>query len=209
MSSRVNVVKVDFLNNPAKFTDGFNVEIIFEAQEDLPGDLEWELTYVGTPSSSEKDQVLETILIGPIREGRHKFQLEAEAPKPELIPEDDVIGVTALLLTCKYNDQQFLKIGYFVSIDYTTEELRENRPEEIDFAQLERCVKEEDVRVHYNIIKWIEEEPIEEEPIEENQNQEDENMEKENQENEAVEVTSKMDVEDVVAEEPEPQSVEE
>jgi hypothetical protein len=30
--------------------------------------------------------------------------LQADAPKPELIPKNDVVGVTVLLLTCSYRD---------------------------------------------------------------------------------------------------------
>lgn len=36
-------------------------------------DLEWKMIYVGSAESEEYDQVLDTIYVGPIPEGRHKF----------------------------------------------------------------------------------------------------------------------------------------
>jgi len=35
--------------------------------------LEWKIIYVGAAESEEFDQTLETILVGPIPGGRHKF----------------------------------------------------------------------------------------------------------------------------------------
>ena len=36
-------------------------------------DLEWKIIYVGAAESEEYDQTLETILVGPVPSGRHKF----------------------------------------------------------------------------------------------------------------------------------------
>ena len=36
-------------------------------------DLEWKIIYVGAAESEEYDQTLETILVGPVPCGRHKF----------------------------------------------------------------------------------------------------------------------------------------
>lgn len=36
-------------------------------------DLEWKMIYVGCAESEEFDQVLDTIYVGPIPEGRHMF----------------------------------------------------------------------------------------------------------------------------------------
>ena len=91
MSARANVVSIEILDNPAKFTDNFKLEVTFECFEDLPeggrpfrasnfpqfaADLEWKLTYVGSADSNDHDQVLDSILVGPIPEGRHKFLFE-------------------------------------------------------------------------------------------------------------------------------------
>lgn len=36
-------------------------------------DLEWKMIYVGSAESEEHDQVLDTIYVGPIPEGKHMF----------------------------------------------------------------------------------------------------------------------------------------
>jgi len=35
--------------------------------------LEWKIIYVGSAESEEYDQVLDTVYVGPVPEGRHKF----------------------------------------------------------------------------------------------------------------------------------------
>lgn len=40
---------------------------------DILLDLEWKMIYVGSAESEEFDQVLDTIYVGPIPEGRHMF----------------------------------------------------------------------------------------------------------------------------------------
>ena len=51
----------------------FQFEITFECIEDLPEDLEWKIIYVGSAESEEFDQVLDTVYVGPVPEGRHMF----------------------------------------------------------------------------------------------------------------------------------------
>ena len=36
-------------------------------------DLEWRILYVGSAESEDYDQVLDTVLVGPLVSGRHKF----------------------------------------------------------------------------------------------------------------------------------------
>ena len=36
-------------------------------------DLEWKLTYVGSAESAAHDQVLDTVVVGPVPVGKHKF----------------------------------------------------------------------------------------------------------------------------------------
>uniref|UniRef100_A0A8R1I174 Anti-silencing function protein 1 n=1 Tax=Caenorhabditis japonica TaxID=281687 RepID=A0A8R1I174_CAEJA len=159
MASRVNIVQVQILDNPAMFTDKFKLEITFEVFEHLPHDLEWELVYVGSGTSRDFDQVLDSALVGPIPEGRHKFVFDAEHPDISKIPADDIVGVSVLLLRCKYNDQEFINLGWFVANEYTDEELKENPPAQPRVDKLSRKVETEDLRVTTFPIKWTDEEP--------------------------------------------------
>ncbi len=91
-------------------------------------DLEWKLTYVGSAESAAHDQILDTVVVGPVPVGKHKFVFQADQPDPEKIPVADAIGVTAVLLTCSYKEHEFVRVGYFVNNDYTDPELKDNPP---------------------------------------------------------------------------------
>lgn len=98
-------------------------------------DLEWKIIYVGSGNvycmydshrnlnvyfiiffvclaeSETYDQVLDTVYVGPVPEGRHMFVFQAEPPQPSKIPVADAVGVTVVLLTCSYRSQEFIRVG--------------------------------------------------------------------------------------------------
>ena len=37
------------------------------------------------------------------------------------IPGSDILGVTVLLLTCSYNQKEFIRVGYYVNNEYADE----------------------------------------------------------------------------------------
>lgn len=61
--------------------------------------------------SETYDQVLDTVYVGPVPEGRHMFVFQAEPPQPSKIPVADAVGVTVVLLTCSYRSQEFIRVG--------------------------------------------------------------------------------------------------
>uniref|UniRef100_A0A5F9DL43 Anti-silencing function 1B histone chaperone n=1 Tax=Oryctolagus cuniculus TaxID=9986 RepID=A0A5F9DL43_RABIT len=99
-------------------------------------DLEWKIIYVGSAESEEFDQILDSVLVGPVPAGRHMFVFQADAPNPSLIPESDAVGVTVVLITCTYHRQEFIRVGYYVNNEYPSPELRENPPLKPDFSQV-------------------------------------------------------------------------
>jgi len=131
--AKVNLCNVVVKDNPCQFSNAFQFEITFECMEDLNEDLEWKIIYVGSAESEQYDQVLDTVVVGPIIAGRHMFVFDADPPDPSKIPREDVRGVTVVLLTCSYNKQEFIRVGYYVNNEYTDQELRENPPLEPDF----------------------------------------------------------------------------
>jgi len=141
-------------NNPAKFLSKFELEITFECLEELPEDLEWKIIYVGSAESEDFDQTLDTVYVGPVPEGRHKFVFEADPPDPAKIPVTDVVGVTVILLTCAYRNQEFIRVGYYVSNDYDDPELTENMPEKPIFDRLTRNILASNPRVTKFKINW-------------------------------------------------------
>jgi len=146
-----NVVVLD---NPSQFLNPFQFEITFECIEDLPEDLEWKIIYVGSAESEEFDQVLDTVYVGPVPEGRHMFVFQANPPNPDKIPLADLVGVTVVLLTCSYRAAEFIRIGYYVSNDYTEPELREVNPSPPRWDKLQRNILATNPRVTKFKINW-------------------------------------------------------
>ncbi|XP_031196405.1 histone chaperone ASF1B isoform X2 [Mastomys coucha] len=138
--AKVSVLNVAVLENPSPFHSPFRFEISFECSEALSDDLEWKIIYVGSAESEEFDQILDSVLVGPVPAGRHMFIFQADAPNPSLIPETDAVGVTVVLITCTYHGQEFIRVGYYVNNEYPNPELRENPPPKPDFSQGSLCL---------------------------------------------------------------------
>ena len=157
--SVINVTNVTVLDNPCLFTNPFQFEIQYECLEaELAEDIEWKITYVGSAEDSRHDQVLDSVLVGPIRYGPYRFVFQADAPNPSLIPEGDLVGVTVVLLTCSYKDKEFLRVGYYVNVDYTDEELCLDPPEHPLIHKLYRNILAASPRVTRVQIPWDHEE---------------------------------------------------
>ena len=106
------------LDNPTCFTNPFQFEITFECLQELDDDLEWKVLYVGSAQDAAKDQILDEILVGPVPVGVNKFVLQADAPDPSQLAQDDLLGVTVVLVTCSYKEREFVRVGYYVNNEY-------------------------------------------------------------------------------------------
>ena len=108
--------------------------------------------YVGSASSEAYDQTLDSVLVGPVPAGRHRFvfqvgstvtttlqlririrstfasYVQADSPSPDKLPAEDVVGVTVVLLTCSFRSNEFVRVGYYVNNEYMDPELVENPP---------------------------------------------------------------------------------
>jgi histone chaperone ASF1 len=71
--SAVNVTNVTVLDNPSMFLNPFQFEISYECLAPLKDDLEWKLIYVGSAEDEKYDQVLESVLVGPVNVGNYRF----------------------------------------------------------------------------------------------------------------------------------------
>ncbi|KAH6670971.1 histone chaperone ASF1 [Plectosphaerella plurivora] len=152
--SVVSLLGVQVMNNPAKFIDKYEFEITFECLEQLEKDLEWKLTYVGSATSDQYDQELDSLLVGPIPVGVNKFVFEADAPNTSRIPDNDILGVTVVLLTCAYDGREFVRVGYYVNNEYDSEELNAEPPSKLLIDRVRRNILSEKPRVTRFAIKW-------------------------------------------------------
>ncbi|EEH20046.1 histone chaperone asf1 [Paracoccidioides brasiliensis Pb03] len=152
--SVVSLLGVRVINNPAPFLAPYEFEITFECLEQLQKDLEWKLTYVGSATSSEHDQELDSLLVGPIPVGVNKFIFEADPPDLKRIPTSEILGVTVILLTCSYDGREFVRVGYYVNNEYDSEELNAEPPAKPIIEKIRRNVLAEKPRVTRFAIKW-------------------------------------------------------
>ncbi|XP_056637405.1 histone chaperone asf1 [Diorhabda carinulata] len=154
--AKVQLCNITVMDNPSPFLNPFQFEITFECIEELKEDLEWKMIYVGSAESEEHDQVLDSVFVGPIPEGKHMFVFQADPPNVSRIPENDAIGVTVVLLTCSYKSQEFIRVGYFINNEYSDPEMRENLPSPPQFDKVIRNILASEPRVTRFKINWEE-----------------------------------------------------
>ena len=106
------------------------------------------------PPSSEHDQELDSLLVGPIPVGVNKFIFEADPPNTANIPATEILGVTVILLTCSYDGREFVRVGYYVNNEYTDEALINEPPAKPIVEKVRRNILAEKPRVTRFAIKW-------------------------------------------------------
>ena len=142
------------LDNPTAFGNPFQFEITFECLQALEDDIEWKVIYVGSPETSTHDQVLDEILVGPVPVGVNKFVLQADAPDSSTIPNSNILGVTVVLVTCSYKEQEFARIGYYVNNEYAEYDPEVGPPQPIDLNKVVRTILSDKPRVTRFNIPW-------------------------------------------------------
>lgn len=167
--SLINIVNMDVLDNPTNFQSPLRFEITFECTSSLPPyqnedgslsqDIEWKVVYVGSAENSSHDQVLDEITVGPIPVGINKFILQTDPPNPKDISERDILGITVILVTCSYRDEEFARVGYYVNNEYRPfegydETLHGSPPSPIDLAKVCRTILADKPRVTMFPISW-------------------------------------------------------
>eukprot|EP01090_Pellita_catalonica_P002196 TRINITY_DN11823_c0_g1_i1.p1 TRINITY_DN11823_c0_g1~~TRINITY_DN11823_c0_g1_i1.p1 ORF type:complete len:154 (+),score=16.42 TRINITY_DN11823_c0_g1_i1:73-534(+) len=148
----VKLTKVEVVQNAAPFTSAYEFVISFVCAKQLNDDLEWDLIYVGSSESEQYDQKLTSVLVGPVKVGVNKFILKADAPNPALIPRDDLIGVTVIMITCSYKKQEFVRVGFYINNEWQGEE---EAPSVItDYSKISRNILISKPRITNFTIDW-------------------------------------------------------
>lgn len=112
------------------------------------------MIYIGNADDLKFDQTLDTIEISPLQIGTMKFKFDAPAPDPSKIPENEILGVTAILLCCSYNNQEFFRCGYYINNRYDNEELNLNQPEKVQVDRIVRSILIDKPRITKFNIDW-------------------------------------------------------
>ncbi|KAG9204578.1 Histone chaperone asf1 [Epicoccum nigrum] len=144
--SVVSLLGVEVKNNPAQFDAPYEFEITFECLEQLQ------------KGDNEYDQELDSVLVGPLPVGVNKFLFRADPPDLSRIPNSEIIGVTVILLSCSYDDREFVRVGYYVNNEYVDEALALEPPSKPVIEKVQRQILAEKPRVTRFAIKWDSEE---------------------------------------------------
>ena len=167
----INILNIIPKNITSKFTDPFSFEVIFEVLSELKKEIEWKMIYIGSAEDKKYDQILETIEIdGPFKLGSMKFEFIGEAPDIKQIPESEILGVTAVILCCSYNNQEFFRCGYYLNNVYDNEEMNLNPPEKVDQSRIIRSLLADKPRITRFDIEWDSEDKVDNCENKENEN---------------------------------------
>jgi len=150
----VNICSVGVVDNPARFTDPFKFEIEFECVTELKDDLEWKIIYVGSAEDVKYDQVLESIVVGPVPVGRAKFLFQAECPDASKIPEGQLLGATVVMVTVSYKSKEFTRVGYYVNNEYEGATEENPAPKDPEPSKILRSILADKPRVTRWVINW-------------------------------------------------------
>lgn len=77
----------------------------------------------------------------------------------------DLVGVTVVLLTCSYKEKEFIRVGYYVNVDYADAELKENPPATPVYEKLVRNILATNPRVTRFKIDWDDQEAVNQENV--------------------------------------------
>ncbi|MES1922518.1 Histone chaperone asf1, partial [Bonamia ostreae] len=155
----IDLKKITLVNeNQIKYRDPFLLHLELHCYEPgLPPNstIIFDISFVSPSNEKEFEQKLGKFEIGSIRTGFNTFDLKVEGPDHSIVPEVDRFDISALIISCSYLDQEFVRVGYFVSF-YVAEEMKEQieTMEKISVEDVRRKILENDVRVTRFSIDW-------------------------------------------------------
>lgn len=79
--AQVHINNVAVLNNPANILSPIQFEITFECFNTLPGTFDWRIIYLGSPTDSSYDQVIDYFDMTDIQPGCMTFNTDSNPPK--------------------------------------------------------------------------------------------------------------------------------
>ena len=140
--------------NPALYTTPFQFRLAVDVLDDLREDMEVRVVWVGSGESSSYDQKLEELLIGPLRLGTNEFVAQVPAPRWDLIPAWDILGVTLLLVSLRFRDAEFVRVGYWVQVAYINDADNVHLPQTICIERIGRNILLANPTVRTSNINW-------------------------------------------------------
>ena len=134
--SLINIIDIQVENNPDAFLSPIRMNITFECLEEIKDEigitflltlfrlgvhLHWECEgrkkryYFRFVSDGYLDTFLFfTFSSGPLEKGIMQFLLESAPPNHKDISKDDLLNITAIILSVSFKKQEFFRVGYYV-----------------------------------------------------------------------------------------------
>lgn len=152
----VNVVNVSMLNSSSTFDQPFEFDITLHVSAKLRADVEFKVVYVGSTESSAHDQLLESVLVGPLLVGPSQFLLKVPAPSFAKLRQGEVLGVTVLLLHALFEGKEFFRMGFYVNNELRGEPMDEEKAKRVklDPSKIVREVLTDKPYVGRTQIEW-------------------------------------------------------
>ncbi|EPY24302.1 histone chaperone ASF1 [Strigomonas culicis] len=141
-------------SNPDSYEAPFQWRIKLDSLVDFTEPIAISFVWVGSASSSEYDQTLDSFDIGPLSRGTTEFVLECDAPQVGLVPPSDVLGVTILIISFQFKQQEFLRVGYYAQVAYFDPHLNQCPPATVDKTNLGRFIAMPQPVVTLTPITW-------------------------------------------------------
>ena len=83
-----------------------------------------------------------------------QFTVESNPPDFTKIPKDDLLDVTAIVLSVAYRKQEFFRVGYYIHNEYADPLLLENPPEQLQINNVVRMILSDKPRITRMAITW-------------------------------------------------------
>lgn len=150
--AQVHINNVMVQNNPAPALSPVQFEITFECFKDLPGTFDWKIIYLGSPTDSQYDQIIDEFEMNDLKAGVLSFMTDSNPPNFSKIPPNEILGTTAILISASYEDQEFFRVGYYVHNEYDDPNM-ELPPQPI-LERIRRNIMSENPRIMRFEIEW-------------------------------------------------------
>ncbi|KAL7669847.1 hypothetical protein ACOME3_004796 [Neoechinorhynchus agilis] len=152
--SRIQIIDINCTKEIESFEDQYKFIVKFQCVEDLVDPVEFRVVYVGRAREESYDQMLDRIELDNVRKGTFRFQFDSPPPVVSKIPDDDLLGVTIVMICGYYRNMEFVRIGYYVNVFYDDPELSDNPPFPPQTNRMRRQILMDDVRVTHFAIQW-------------------------------------------------------
>lgn len=86
--AQVHINNVVVQNNPSSILSPIQFEITFECFKSLPGTFDWRIIYIGSPTDSNYDQVIDEFDMANLEPGCMTFSTDSNAPNFGKVPQE-------------------------------------------------------------------------------------------------------------------------